>query len=90
MGRKAQDAILEILKPTCDEYDFALLTEESEDDHSRFQKEYFGVLIRWMARFPFTRKEPGIPGSIALVSKMESHRLAWFMIRCMMSCGRQP
>ena len=31
VDRKAQDAILEILNSASDEYDFALLTEESED-----------------------------------------------------------
>ena len=69
VDRKAQDAILEILNPTCDEYDFALLTEESEDDHSRFQKEYFWCIDPLDGTLPFTRKEPGYSVSIALVSK---------------------
>ena len=69
VDRKAQDAILEILKPACDEYDFALLTEESEDDHSRFQKEYFWCIDPLDGTLPFTKKEPGYSVSIALVSK---------------------
>ena len=69
VDRKAQDAILEILNPTCDEYDFALLTEESEDDHSRFQKEYFWCIDPLDGTLPFTKKEPGYSVSIALVSK---------------------
>ena len=69
VDRKAQDAILEILRPACDEYDFALLTEESEDDHSRFQKEYFWCIDPLDGTLPFTRKEPGYSVSIALVSK---------------------
>ena len=36
VDQKAQDAILRILHPTCCEFDLALLTEESEDDRSRF------------------------------------------------------
>ena len=69
VDRKAQDAILEILRPACDEYDFALLTEESEDDHSRFQKEYFWCIDPLDGTLPFTRKEPGYSVSIALVAK---------------------
>ena len=69
VDRKAQDAILEILKPACDEYDFALLTEESEDDHSRFQKEYFWCIDPLDGTLPFTKKEPGYSVSIALVAK---------------------
>ena len=68
VDRKAQDAILEILNPTCEEHDFALLTEESEDDHSRFQKEYFWCIDPLDGTLPFTRKEAGYSVSIALVS----------------------
>ena len=69
VDRKAQDAILEILRHACDEYDFALLTEESEDDHSRFQKEYFWCIDPLDGTLPFTKKEPGYSVSIALVAK---------------------
>ena len=69
VDRKAQDAILEILNLSCDEYDFALLTEESEDDHSRFQKEYFWCIDPLDGTLPFTKKEPGYSVSIALVAK---------------------
>ena len=55
VDRKAQDAILEILNPSCDEYDFALLTEESEDDHSRFQKDYFWCIDPLDGTLPFTK-----------------------------------
>ena len=69
VDRKAQDAILETLSPSCDEYDLALLTEESEDDHSRFQKEYFWCIDPLDGTLPFTRKEPGYSVSIALVAR---------------------
>ena len=69
VDRKAQDAILEILNPTCEEHDFALLTEESEDDHSRFQKEYFWCIDPLDGTLPFTRKESGYSVSIALVAR---------------------
>ena len=69
VDRKAQDAILETLSPACGEYDLALLTEESEDDLSRFQKEYFWCIDPLDGTLPFTKKEPGYSVSIALVSK---------------------
>ena len=69
VDRKAQDAILETLNLSFDEHDFALLTEESEDDHSRFQKEYFWCIDPLDGTLPFTKKEPGYSVSIALVSK---------------------
>ena len=69
VDRKAQDAILETLNLSCDEYDFALLTEESEDDHSRFQKDYFWCIDPLDGTLPFTKKEPGYSVSIALVAK---------------------
>ena len=46
-----------------------MLTEESEDDHSRFQKEYFWCIDPLDGTLPFTKKEPGYSVSIALVAK---------------------
>ena len=69
VDRKAQDAILGTLNPSLNEYDFALLTEESEDDLSRFEKEYFWCIDPLDGTLPFTRKEPGYSVSIALVSR---------------------
>ena len=75
VDRKAQDAILETLSPSCDEHDFALLTEESEDDHSRFEKEYFWCIDPLDGTLPFTRKEPGYSVSIALVARDGSPKI---------------
>ena len=69
VDHKAQEAILRILEPTCREFDLALLTEESEDDRSRFEKEYFWCIDPLDGTLPFTRKEPGYSVSIALVSR---------------------
>ena len=69
VDQKAQEAILRILEPTCREFDLALLTEESEDDGSRFEKEYFWCIDPLDGTLPFTRKEPGYSVSIALVSR---------------------
>ena len=69
VDRKAQDAILRILGTTCEEFDLAVLTEESEDDRSRFEKEFFWCIDPMDGTLPFIRKEPGYSVSIALVAK---------------------
>ena len=69
VDRKAQDAILQILGPSCEEFDLAVLTEENEDDGSRFEKECFWCIDPMDGTLPFIRKEPGYSVSIALVAK---------------------
>jgi len=69
VDRKAQDAILRILGTTCEEFDLAVITEESEDDRSRFEKEFFWCIDPMDGTLPFIRKEPGYSVSIALVAK---------------------
>lgn len=66
---KAQDTILEVLSPTLEKYDLALLTEESVDDKSRFEKAYFWCIDPMDGTLAFTEKTPGYAVSIALVSK---------------------
>lgn len=65
----SQEKILEILSPTFLKFDLALLTEESEDDRSRFQKEYFWCIDPLDGTLPFTEGVPGYSVSIALVSR---------------------
>ena len=69
VDRKAQDAILRILGPSCEEYEIALLTEESEDDGSRFEKECFWCIDPMDGTLHFIRGEPGYSVSIALVAR---------------------
>jgi fructose-1,6-bisphosphatase/inositol monophosphatase family enzyme len=69
VDRLAQEAILRVIAPTCSEFDLALLTEESEDDHSRFEKDYFWCIDPLDGTLPFTRNEPGYSVSIALVAR---------------------
>lgn len=69
VDRKAQDSILRILGPSCEEYEIALLTEESEDDGSRFEKECFWCIDPMDGTLPFIRGEPGYSVSIALVAR---------------------
>ena len=66
---QAQDIILKILAPTLQKYDLALLTEESIDDKSRFEKDYFWCIDPMDGTLAFTEKTPGYAVSIALVSK---------------------
>ena len=67
--RKAQDVILHILGPSCEEFDLAVLTEENEDDGSRFEKKFFWCIDPMDGTLPFIRKEPGYSVSIALVAR---------------------
>ena len=69
VDRKAQDAILQILGPSCEEFDLAVLTEESEDDGSRFEKDFFWCIDPMDGTLPFIRKEAGYSVSIGLVAR---------------------
>ena len=69
VDHNAQDAILEVLLPTCLEFEIALLTEESEDDRSRFEKEYFWCIDPMDGTLPFTEGKAGYAVSIGLVSQ---------------------
>ncbi len=66
---KSQDIILNALHPTLSKFDLALLSEESPDDQSRFEKEYFWCIDPIDGTLPFTEGKPGYAVSIALVSK---------------------
>ena len=68
VDRKAQDAILEVLRPSIDQYNLALLTEESEDDGSRFHKEYFWCIDPLDGTLAFSEGENGYAVSIGLVA----------------------
>ena len=75
VDRKAQDAILQVLGPTCEELDLAVLTEESEDDHGRLEKDFFWCIDPMDGTLPFIRREPGYSVSIGLVAKDGSPRI---------------
>ena len=66
---KAEKAILEILNPTRSVYDLGLLTEETPDDGSRFEKDYFWCIDPLDGTLPFSQNLPGYGTSIALVTK---------------------
>lgn len=65
----AQAIILDILQPTCEVYNLALLTEESPDDGQRLIKPAFWCIDPLDGTLAFIRDEPGFSVSIALVAK---------------------
>lgn len=66
---KAQEIILQHLKPGIDQHDLGLLTEEAADDQSRLIKDYFWCIDPLDGTLPFTEQRPGYAVSIALISK---------------------
>jgi len=66
---KSEAIIVKALKPTCKKYDLALLTEETEDDKSRLDKNYYWCVDPMDGTLAFTESTPGYAVSIALVAK---------------------
>ncbi len=66
---QSQARILEVLEPTLAQFDLALLTEESPDDGSRLEKDYFWCIDPIDGTLPFIEAVPGYAVSIALVSR---------------------
>ncbi len=64
-----QERIVEDLLPSIKEYDFALLTEETADDHSRFGKDYFWCVDPIDGTLPYIENRPGYSIVISLVSQ---------------------
>lgn len=66
---KAQTIILDVLKPIIRQFDFGLLTEELDDDGSRFEKDFFVCIDPLDGTLAFIENRLGFSVSIALVSK---------------------
>lgn len=64
-----EKVILSHLLPSCKDFDLALLSEESEDNGSRFEKDYFWCIDPMDGTLAFINKQPGFSISIALVAK---------------------
>lgn len=64
-----EKAILKHLLPTCQEFDLALLSEETEDDGSRLEKEFFWCIDPMDGTLAFINGYPGYSVSIGLISK---------------------
>ena len=57
------------LTPTCEKYDLALLTEETEDDKARLHKQAFWCVDPLDGTLSFVQSIPGYSVSIALVAQ---------------------
>ena len=64
-----EKVILSHLYPSCEEFDVALLSEETEDNGSRFEEDYFWCIDPMDGTLAFINKQPGFSVSIALVAK---------------------
>ena len=69
VDRACEKVILSHLLPTCDEFGIAILSEESEDDGSRFEEDFFWCIDPMDGTLPFINKQAGFSISIALVAK---------------------
>lgn len=69
VDRACERAILSHLLPICDEFDLALLSEETEDDGSRFEEDFFWCIDPMDGTLAFINKQPGFSVSIALIAK---------------------
>lgn len=69
VDRECESAILSHLLPSCDAFDLALLSEETEDDGSRFEEDFFWCIDPMDGTLAFINKRPGFSVSIALIAK---------------------
>ena len=69
VDRACEKEILSHLGPSCEEFDIAILTEETDDDGSRFERDFFWCVDPIDGTLPFINREPGFSVSIALVAK---------------------
>lgn len=69
VDRECEAAIFAHLLPSCDEFDLALLSEETEDDGSRFEEDFFWCIDPMDGTLAFINKHPGFSVSIALIAK---------------------
>jgi len=69
VDHKAQDAILQVLMPTCDAFEIALLAEEQADDRKRLESDYFWCIDPLDGTLPFIQGQPGYSVSIGLVAR---------------------
>jgi len=66
---KSQEIILNLLEDSISTYDLGLISEELEDDQSRFTKDHFWCIDPLDGTLPFTEQRHGYAVSIALVNR---------------------
>lgn len=65
----SEQTILKYLRPSCEQFGLALLTEESRDDGSRLEMDHFWCIDPLDGTLAFIESIPGYAVSIALVSR---------------------
>jgi fructose-1,6-bisphosphatase/inositol monophosphatase family enzyme len=65
---ECEKVILFHLLPSCEEFDIALLSGETEDDGSRLEKDFFWCIDPMDGTLAFINKQPGFSVSIALIA----------------------
>ncbi len=66
---KSQEIIVDTLLPTLHDYDLGLLAEESDDDGSRFDKDYFWSIDPLDGTLQFAEGKDGYSIAIALIDR---------------------
>ncbi len=69
VDRECERIILSHLKPSCKAFDIGLLSEETEDDKTRFEKDFFWCIDPMDGTLAFINKQPGFSVAIALITK---------------------
>ena len=69
VDRACETEIFAHLLPTCEQFGIAILSEETEDDGSRFKKDFFWCIDPMDGTLAFINKHSGFSVSIALVAK---------------------
>lgn len=69
VDNESQRLILDCLAHSIKTYDLGILTEESKDDGSRFEKDYFWCIDPLDGTLPFIEQQPGFAVSIALIDR---------------------
>lgn len=82
VDRQSERLILDLLSSASAQYDLGLLTEEQEDDGSRFEKDYFWCVDPLDGTLPFIEGKSGYAVSIALVSRCGEPILAAIYAPC--------
>lgn len=69
VDRECESIILSHLIPTCKAFDIGILSEETEDNGSRFKKDFFWCIDPMDGTLAFINKQSGFSVAIALISK---------------------
>ena len=69
VDRACESMILSLLQNSSEQFNIAILSEETKDDGSRFEKDFFWCIDPMDGTLPFINKRPGFSVSIALVDR---------------------